>query len=488
MSLMPGAVVAGNDVNITARQIELLTASDVNSEHQDSRDTKIGVFGRVYSPIIGLVNNAEAARKSDCRLATMQGMAAAANAYQTASAISGMAGGPGGGAVLGAEAGIGFAQGKSQYDASSSTAVGSNISGGRNVTLTSTEGDIHGVQASLKAGDALTLDSARDILLEAGQSRYDSSGKSSNVGAEVGMGVSVGEQTGVYVYGQVNAGSSKNRTEATYYENSHLAGDTINLRSRGDTTLKGADARGNTVNADVGGALTIESVQDTVTEHSKDSGFSARGQVSFGTAWSASANASSAKADGSYTAVNQQSGLFAGDGGYHVNAGSVHLKGGAITSTDAASSELTADRLTFENLRNEMEYKASSASIGGGTSGQAGGYQGVGTQLGKISGASYGGGLPMSETGKDGSTTYTTLTEGNITLGGDSTSAADLGLHTDAATAHTAIRDLPDLRQLLADQQAMSSAAGTVLATSKQVAGDLAAQADAMMSLDYLSC
>ncbi len=207
---------AQNDVNITAKQIELLTANDINREHQDSKDTKIGVFARVNSPIIDLVNNIDAARKSDGRLATMQGMAAGASAYQAASAISSMAKGPGSGSILSAEAGIGFAQDKSQYDGNSSTAVGSNISGGHNVTLTSTEGDIHGVQANLKAGDTLTLDSAKNIVLEAGKSTQSSDGKSSNVGAEVGVGVSVGAQTGVYVYGQVSTGSSKNSSDAAY--------------------------------------------------------------------------------------------------------------------------------------------------------------------------------------------------------------------------------------------------------------------------------
>lgn len=482
-------VVAANDVNVTAKRIELLTANDVNTEHQDSKDTKVGVFARVNSPLIDLVNNAESARHSDGRLATMQGMSAAASAYQAGSAISSMAGGAGGGSLLSAEAGIGFAQGKSQYDATSSTAVGSNISGGRNVTLTSTEGDIHGVQANLKAGDTLTLDSASNIQLEAGQSHYDSHGKSSNVGAEVGVGVSVGAQTGIYAYGQVAAGSSKDRSEATYYENSHLTGNTVNLKSKGDTTLKGADVRGNTINADVGGKLSIESVQDTVTQESKNSGVNARVQVSFGTAWSASGNVSSSKASGNYTAVNQQSGLFAGDGGYHVNADSVALKGGAITSTNAGNSELTANSLTYEHLQNQMDYQASSASVGGGVGGgsasglndsasqQASGIKDVlsgNKALGGPNNASFSGGVPMSESGKDSSTTYATLTEGNITIGGQKTTAPDLGLHTDAATAHTAIKELPDLQKVLADQQAMSAAAGNVIGTSQQVASDIA--------------
>jgi filamentous hemagglutinin len=58
-------------------------------------------------------------------------------------------------------------------------------------------------------------------------------------------------------------------------------------------------------------------------------------QVSFGTAWSADGYASAGKSNGSYEGVGQQSVLFAGDGGYHVDAGHVSLVGGAIASTDA---------------------------------------------------------------------------------------------------------------------------------------------------------
>ena len=57
------------------------------------------------------------------------------------------------------------------------------------------------------------------------------------------------------------------------------------------------------------------------------------------------------------------------------------------------------------------------------------------------------------------------------------TSARDLGLHADAATAHTAIAPLPDLKVIMADQKAMAAAAGTVIATSNQIANDIATSA-----------
>ncbi|MEC5115732.1 hypothetical protein, partial [Xanthomonas oryzae] len=90
-------VVAAKDVDITAASIQLLTANDSHAASQQDDDLKIGAFARIKSPLIDLINNVDDARKSDGRLGAMQGMAAAANAYQSASAISSMAGGAGGG-------------------------------------------------------------------------------------------------------------------------------------------------------------------------------------------------------------------------------------------------------------------------------------------------------------------------------------------------------------------------------------------------------
>ncbi|WP_147505260.1 hypothetical protein, partial [Acinetobacter baumannii] len=92
-------VIAAKDVNITAAEIELLTADESGHYSQSDKDLKIGAFARVKSPLIDLLNNVDAARKSDGRLQQMQGLAAGANAYQSASAIAGMAKGAGGGTL-----------------------------------------------------------------------------------------------------------------------------------------------------------------------------------------------------------------------------------------------------------------------------------------------------------------------------------------------------------------------------------------------------
>lgn len=427
------------------------------------------MFARVKSPLIDLINNVDAARQSDDRLQKMQGMAAGANAYQAASAISALSGRGGSGELFRAEAGIGFKTANSSADGSSMVSRGSTIQGGGNVNLTSTTGDIHVVQGNLSAGNTLSLDSAGDILLEAGKAHVADRSKSSNAGAEVGVGVSVGAQTGVYVYAEASVGSSKANAESSTWQNTTLTGKNISMKAEGDTTLRGATATADRIDVKTGGTLTIESLQDIAESMSRNSQVGGRVQVSFGTAWNADGYASAGKASGSYQGVGQQSGLFAGNGGYHVDAGHVNLVGGAIASTHAGNSELTAGSLTFTDLQNHMNYTASSGSISGGAGGQMDGW----TPKPGTAAPRGGPGLPMMEKGSDSSSTLATLTEGNITIGGKQTSAAELGINTDASGAHRAVEALPDANKLLADQQAMAAAAGTVMATSQQIAWDI---------------
>ncbi|WP_369038401.1 hypothetical protein [Stenotrophomonas maltophilia] len=52
--------------------------------------------------------------------------------------------------------------------------------------------------------------------------------------------------------------------------------------------------------------------------------------------------------------------MFADNGGYCIGAGHVNLVGGAIASTHAGNSELTAGSQTFTDLQNHMDYTANS--------------------------------------------------------------------------------------------------------------------------------
>ena len=463
-------VVAGNDINVTAKDIEMLTAQNTGDAHSDQSALKIGVFARVSSPIIDLVNNIDAAHNSDGRLQAMQGMAAAGNAYQAASAVTDMltstptSKGYGSGNILKAEVGIGVSSSRSNDNSTYSTSVGNTLTAGNNIHLTSTDGNIHAQQTDMMAGDTIALNSAKDILLDAGQSTEHTDGQHSNYGAEIGVGVTVGAQTGVYAYAQASAGKGSYNTDTVTNSNTHLTADKIQINSQGDTTLKGAIATANSISTDVGGKLTIESLQNTGKQTSSESGMNARVQVSFGNAWEVSGGVNASKGNGDYAQVAEQSGLFAGEGGYHVKAQDVSLIGGAITSTNAANSDLTANTFAYSDLQNHMNYSVSSSGVNFSSNNTAA--SNIISNMGNI--ANMVSSTPTTQT----STTRATLTEGNITIGGQTTTAQATGINIDATQATGVVENLPDVQALLEQQQAQNAAVSTILSSTVQFLGD----------------
>ncbi len=139
------------------------------------------------------------------------------------------------------------------------------------------------------------------------------------------------------------------------------ADNTVTIRSGGSTTLSGAVLTADTVKADVGGNLSITSLQDTSTSTSRQSGGGF--DVSLCVIWCAgtpvtgSVSDNTAKGNGSYASVTEQTGIQAGDGGSQVTvAGSTNLVGGVIASTqgavDAGVNTFATGSLTTSNIVN----------------------------------------------------------------------------------------------------------------------------------------
>ena len=459
-------IIAKKDINIDAKQINVLEDHNSGNSSQSSDDLKVGVFKRISSPILDLLGAGDKVAKSkgDDRTQALQGLAVGAQAYQSYSDIQG-------GALAKAEAGIGFSTSENQQTSSYATSQQNKINAGGNVNLTSTEGNIHLQNTQVKAGDTIQLDSAKDILLESGQSQEKAKGSNSNAGLSVGYGASVGAQTGVYIYGEAGYGKGSNHTDNNTHNLTTLESDKLILKSKGDTTLNGATAKANRIDADVGGKLSIISQQDNIDQSTKQTGIGGRVQASLGTAWQVSGNYSNSEANGKSNSVNQQSGLFAGEGGYHVKADSVDLKGGAIVSTASKDkNDLTANHLTFSNIENQSAYDATSVALSGGTKlGQSNGgdsSQPTSNENWRNS-TTFSPSLPQYESDKDSSTTYTTLSAGNITIGGKQTTVEQLGIHSDAATANRKVDTLPNLQDILDQQKTVTDATSTIVAATR---------------------
>ena len=252
----------------------------------------------------------------------------------------------------------------------------------------------------------------------------------------------------------------------------------MTLNSQGDTNLLGSQIKGNTVNANVGGKLNIESLQDEERFKTKSSGGGLEGEFGFGNNWSLSGYGNASKGTTHRKQVNEQAGIFAEEGGYHINADSVHLKGGVIASTNPTNSKLATNKLTFEDIQNESSSSAASASISGSLKESK--EKWVDNETGsavkpnsenstKLDSQRSGGispGLPMFERDSDSSVTRATLTEGTIILNKDThptvTTAKELGINTDLAQANNQVAQTKDVKAQLQEQQQISTTIGNV--------------------------
>ncbi|HII3682436.1 TPA: HNH endonuclease [Pasteurella multocida] len=235
---------------------------------------------------------------------------------------------------------------------------------------------------------------------------------------------------------------------------------------------------GKRVDIEAGGNLHIESRQDESRFDSRSTQAGVNAEMSFGNAWSANGNVSAERGKSNYKQVRELSGIMAEEGGYHVVAENVHLKGAVIASTNPAQSELTTNRFSFEDIKNESSYSASSASISGGYSKGREYYRDADTHkvvsagskdaefIAGKKGANFNAGLPMHSEGNEESLTKATLTAGRITLNKDSqpieTTADALGINTDLSQAQREVSKPKDVTQLLAEQKEIAKAVGEI--------------------------
>jgi len=511
------SVYAGKDYHQTASEVLAKEKADISAQHitidnainhqansQSESDLKIGQFTRVKSPIIDLLNTIESAVKNDRasdRLQAANAMSMAAQGYSVYNAVNKMiTKDPKSNTYLfRVESGTGVAHSRQSQEGLADISVGSRINakdinliargddkqkanekGERqlgSINLTHTDLTSRDEQGKRIQDSRITL-TGNKLNIQAGENHTQFKGRSQSVGVEVGMAAQVGAQTGVGVYARVGGSSGKEDGESKTYQVSHLEAQTVTLNSQGDTNLIGSQVAGNRVNANVGGKLNIESLQDEERFKTKSSGGGLEVEFGFGNNWSVSSYGNASKGTTYRKQVNEQAGIFAEEGGDHINADSVHLKGGAIASTNPTNSKLATNKLTFEDIQNESSSSAASASISGSIKESK--EKWVDNETGEkvkpnspnstfIPSQRSGGlspGLPMLQQSSDSSTTKATLTEGTIILNKDTsptqTTAAQLGINTDLAQANNQVAQTKDVKAQLQEQQQIATAINNV--------------------------
>ncbi|EET5617321.1 VENN motif pre-toxin domain-containing protein [Escherichia coli] len=207
-----------------------------------------------------------------------------------------------------------------------------------------------------------------------------------------------------------------------------------------DTTLTGAQAGGETVKVDAGRHLTLTSEQDSDRYDSKQQNASAGGSFTFGSmSGSASVNLSRDKMHSNYDSVQEQTGIFAGRGGFDVTTGQhTQLNGTVIASTATADkNRLDTGTLGFSDIENRADYKVEHQSVGISTGGSIGG-QFAGNMANNLL-------VGANHEGHADSTTQSAVSAGNITIRDTKSQKQDVAdLNRDAAHANQTLSPIFD--------------------------------------------
>ncbi|WP_176700596.1 hemagglutinin repeat-containing protein, partial [Gilliamella sp. App4-10] len=190
----------------------------------------------------------------------------------------------------------------------------------------------------------------------------------------LGVGYQVGgEKNGLNLSANASQSKSREKGNGTDWRESVVeAGNKLTLITGNDANIVAGQVKGDRVEADIGHNLNIESKQDRDEYHSKNSSTSLGGSVSWGSTNGANAAASQTKMDSTWQSVTDQSGIFAGKGGFDITVGNhTDLKGAVIASEakDKSKNRLDTGTISFSDIKNQADYKVSSSSAGVNTRG-----------------------------------------------------------------------------------------------------------------------
>ena len=211
---------------------------------------------------------------------------------------------------------------------------------------------------------------AKDIHLKTGNNIHilSSENKSTTTEETKGKSGSIGAFLSKGGYGiGASYGKGKGQTEETtltHTPSDITAKNTVALSGGNDTLIRGGTVKGNKIIANAG-RMSIESEQDkkNYKETSKTSGLS----ISYtpGSAVTVSGGKGKTNTDSIYESVTKQAGIYAGKEGYDIQVkNNTRLKGAVIDSkAPAEKNRITTGTLTWENIDNKAEYKASGKGI-----------------------------------------------------------------------------------------------------------------------------
>ncbi|EGB0711118.1 filamentous hemagglutinin N-terminal domain-containing protein [Salmonella enterica] len=476
-------LVAGGNLSVSGQSVSITAAENTQTTLQKFERHQSGLTvalsGVVGSALNTAVQNVQQSRQpQDARLQALGGVKAALSGIQAAQALelnnaqqaAQQAGsGEDAPAAFGVTASTGSQSSASEQKTESHTVSGSSLNAGHDIRISATgDGQGHGgdilIQGSqAKAAHDIELDAQRDIQLLSALNTETLSGKNSSHGGSVGVGINVGQNTGITVSAGVNAAKGhENGTTLTHTNTNLDAGHNVTLNAGRDATLKGARVSGEKITADVKRNLTLQSGQDSDHYDSKQQSASAGASFTWGaSAPSASVSLSQDKIHSNFDSVKEQTGLFAGKEGFDVTTGQhTQLDGAVIASTaDKTKNRLDTGTLGFSDIHNQADFSAQHQGITAGTGGSTGSQLLTNMATNTLSG--------VNTSGHDSSTTHAAVSDGSLIVRNTADQTQDisaLSRDTDhAANGLSPVFDKEKVQRQLQQAQMVSDISSQIL-------------------------
>ncbi|EBO4815136.1 filamentous hemagglutinin [Salmonella enterica] len=476
-------LVAGGNLSVTGQNVSITAAENTQTTLQKFERHQSGLTvalsGAVGSALNTAIQNVQQSRQpQDARLQALGGVKAALSGIQAAQALelnnaqqaAQQAGsGEEAPAAFGVTASIGSQSSASEQKTESHTVSGSSLNAGHDIRISATgDGQGHGGDILIqgrqaKAAHDIELDAQRDIQLLSALNTETLSGKNSSHGGSVGVGINVGQNTGITVSAGVNAAKGhENGTTLTHTNTDLDAGHHVTLNAGRDATLKGARVSGEKITADVKRNLTLQSGQDSDHYDSKQQSASAGASFTWGAgAPSASVSLSQDKIHSNFDSVKEQTGLFAGKEGFDVTTGQhTQLDGAVIASTaDKTKNRLDTGTLGFSDIHNQADFSAQHQGITAGTGGSTGSQLLTNMATNTLSG--------VNTSGHDSSTTHAAVSDGSLIVRNTADQTQDisaLSRDTDhAANGLSPVFDKEKVQRQLQQAQMVSDISSQIL-------------------------
>lgn len=493
IAVVASDLVAPKDMTLTASDVTIAAGIETARQSSKSSASSLGV-GRVMGGTLidtaqSIYDNAKAAGEADDNrlkaVKTAQALMAAYSTTQqtgdTVSAVSKDKSPSSGGSVIKIGTELAHSRSKSSSEYSSEQVKQSNLNSGGTLSVVASgaeagsNGNIHIIGSNLKAAETELL-AKRDVILESAQNQANWNNQSKNTRTSVGASFNIGEQNGFTLDLGAKAAIGKGKGHDVSQVNSQLDTGSLLLVSGKDTTLAGAQVHADKVQAVIGGDLNIASRQDEAKNKQEQKSAGAGVSICvppfcYGSTVAASGSLAAGKTSTDYRAVNEQSGIYAGQGGYDISVGdTTRLKGAVIASEASADkNRLSTDRLEHSDIRNRSDIKSQSLSLSASYS--SGGETKGGKEI--KPGSSLDSGLPLALQESDRSTTRSAVSAGTIEVR-NAAGAHDLdGLSRDTAGTNQHL-DRPDEKamqermDLIQSTAALGKSVVTAISQAKQ--------------------